>query len=135
MQSIKWLAILTAGILITACFFPWVSIEGKDFFVGGFYSSAASPFGMPGLLHVFFCFIYILFVLLQKIWSVRTAFFISAFNIAWAVRNFLVISACSGGVCPEKHTALYVILIGSIALTILTPFIDVKQGAEKPSSD
>jgi hypothetical protein len=134
MQSIKWLAILTAGVLITACFFTWISIEGKDFFVGGFYSSAGSNFGKPGVLHVFFCGVYILFVLLNRIWSVRTAFFVSAFNLAWGIRNFLVISACSGGECPEKHTGLYVILIGSVFLTILTPFIDVKSTTQNQSS-
>jgi len=127
MQSIRWLAILTAGILITACFFPWVSVAQKNFFVGGFYSSANNRFGEPGLLHTIFCSVYILLLLLNRIWSIRTAFFISAFNIAWAVRNFMVIPACSGGTCPEKHTALFVILIGSILLLLLTSLIGVKS--------
>jgi len=126
MQSIRWLAVLTAGILITACFFPWVSVEQKKFVVGGFFSSAASRFGQPGLFHTLFCSIYILLLLLNKIWSIRTAFFVSAFNIAWAVRNYIAISACSGGVCPEKHTAIFVILIGSILLLVLTALIEVK---------
>lgn len=127
MQSIRWLSILTAAIIITACFFTWVSVEEKDFFVGGFYSSANSRFGEPGIFHVTFCSIYILLLLLNKIWSIRTAFFVAAFNIAWAIRNFVVISACNGGVCPEKHTALYTILIGSIALIVLTSFIRIKE--------
>jgi hypothetical protein len=127
MQSIRWLSILTAAIIITACFFTWVSVEEKDFFVGGFYSSANNRFGEPGIFHVAFCSIYILFVFLNKIWSIRTAFFIAAFNIAWAIRNFVVISACNGGVCPEKHTALYTILIGSIVLIVLTSFIRIKE--------
>lgn len=126
MQSVRWLSILIAVIIITACFFTWVSVEEKYFFVGGFYSSANNRFGEPGILHVAFCAIYILFVLLNKIWSIRTAFFVSAFNIAWAVRNFVVLSTCSGGVCPEKHTALYTVLCGSIVLIILTLFIRVK---------
>jgi hypothetical protein len=46
--------------------------------------------------------------------------------VAWAIRNYIVISACNGGVCPEKHTGLYTILIGSILLLILTPFIQVR---------
>jgi hypothetical protein len=126
MQSIRWLSILTAAIIITACFFTWVSVEEKNFFVGGFYSSANNRFGEPGILHVAFCAIYILFVLLNKIWSIRTAFFVAAFNIAWAIRNFVVLSTCNGGLCPEKHTALYVILVGSILLLILTSIIKVR---------
>lgn len=127
MQSIRWLAILTASIIITACFFTWVSVESKGFFVGGFYSSANSRFGKPGILHTIFCGIYILLLLLNKVWSIRTAFFASGFNIAWAIRNYVVISACSGGTCPEKHTGLFTILIGSLLLVVLTPFIRVKE--------
>ena len=80
-------------------------------------------FGEPGILHVAFCLIYIFFLFLNRIWSMRTAFFVSAFNVAWAIRNYIVVSACSGGVCPEKHTGLYTILIGSILILVLTPFI------------
>lgn len=126
MQFFRWLCILLAAIIITACFFTWVSVDKANFFVGGFSSSANSRFGEPGILHVSFCLIYILLLLLNKIWSTRTAFFVAAFNIAWAVRNFTVISACNGGVCPEKHVALYVILLGSILLIVLTSFIRVK---------
>jgi hypothetical protein len=126
MQSIKWLAILIAGLIIVACFFTWVSIEDKNFFIGGFYSSTASTFGKPGLFHLIFCSLYVLLLLLNRIWSVRAGFFISAFNLAWAIRNFAVISACSGGVCPQKHTAIYTILIGSILLLVASPFIKVK---------
>lgn len=126
MQSIRWLSILTAAIIITACFFTWVSLDAKNFFVGGFSSSDNSRFGQPGILHTAFCSIIILLLLIKRIWSIRTAFFISAFNVAWAIRNYVVISACSGGLCPEKHTGLYTILIGSVLLLILTPFIQLK---------
>jgi hypothetical protein len=126
MRSIRWLAILIAGLIITACFFTWVSVDEKKFVIGGFYSSTSSTFGQPGLFHLIFCALYILFLLVNRIWSIRTAFFISAFNLAWAIRNFIVISACSGGTCPEKHTALYTILIGSILLITASSFVEVK---------
>jgi hypothetical protein len=127
MQSIRWLSVLTAVVIITACFFTWVSVESKNFFVGGFFSSENNKFGQPGILQVAFSAIYILLLLLNKIWSIRTAFFVAAFNVAWAVRNYIVISACNGGVCPERHTGLYTILIGSLLLLLLTPFIKVKS--------
>ena len=132
MQSIRWLSILTAAIIITACFFTWVSVEPKNFFVGGFVSSDNSRFGQPGILHTAFCSIIILLLLLNRVWSIRTSFFVAAFNVAWAVRNYVVISACSGGVCPEKHTGLYTILIGSVLLLLLTPFIKVHSKESLP---
>jgi hypothetical protein len=126
MQSIRWLSVLTAVVIITACFFTWVSVESKNFFIGGFFSSDYR-YGEPGILQTAFCLIYIAFIMLNKIWSMRSAFFVSAFNVAWAIRNYIVVSACSGGVCPEKHTGLYTILIGSILMMVLTAFIPVKQ--------
>lgn len=118
---------LTAVLVITSCFFPWVSIEEKNFMIGGFYSKGTTQYGKPGLLHTVFCVLYILLLLINRVWSIRTAFFIAALNIAWAIRNFILISACAGGECPEKHTGLYVILIGSVLLVILTAFIDVPK--------
>ena len=125
MQLMKGLAILTALVLIAACFFPWVSIENKNISISGF-SSDISTFGQPGLLHFVLCTLYILFLLINRVWSVRTAFFISAFNIAWAVRNFILISACSGGICPVKHPALYIVLVSSILILVMTLFVDMK---------
>lgn len=127
MQSIRWLAVLAAALIITACFFTWVNVDKTDYFIGGFYSGRKNQFGQPGILHVIFCGTCILFFMINKVWSLRSAFFISAFNVAWAARNFFLISACSEGVCPEKHTALYVILIASFALTVLAAFIQPKQ--------
>lgn len=126
MQPIRWLAILTAAMVIIACFFPWVSVDSKNFMVGGFRSSANNRFGEPGILQLSFCSICILLLLINRVWSIRTAFFIAAFNIAWALRNFVVLSACSGGLCPEKHVALYVLLIGSFLLIGLISFVEVR---------
>ena len=127
MRSVRWLALLTAVLIITACFFTWVSIEGKGFMIGGFFSKGTDQYGKPGLLHTILSSLYIFFVLLNKVWSIRTAFFIAAFNVSWAVRNFALISACSGGECPEKHTGLYVILVGSVLLIIFSGFIDAPK--------
>lgn len=78
----------------------------------------AMNFGKPGLLHIIFGVTVLAFVLANKIWSLKTAFFISAINIAWAVRNYMLLSSCSGGICPEKHTGIYLVLISS-ALSLL----------------
>lgn len=133
MRSMRWLSILTAALIITACFYKWVSVDENNFFIGGFYSSKESRFGQPGLFHVIFCVVIIALLIIGKLWSYRTAFFVSAFNIAWAARNFILIPACSGGTCPEKHTALYVILFGSIALIVFTAMVEVKP-KQKASS-
>lgn len=121
MWIMRWLSILAAISIIIACFFPWVRVPGKDVFFGGFYSSNEN-YGKPGLLHVVFSGLVILFLLINKVWSFRLAFFISAINIAWALRNYMIMSTCRGGECPEKLTALYVVAAASLCTTIFLLF-------------
>lgn len=117
MQIMKWLSIASILVLVIACFFPWISIESKNITVTGFNAEAVN-LGKPGLIHVFLSFIFLVFLLLNKTWSIRAAFFISAFNIAWGIRNFFELATCIAGICPVKHTALYIVLIVPLLATI-----------------
>ncbi|MBD0368379.1 MAG: hypothetical protein ICV51_00875 [Flavisolibacter sp.] len=118
----KILALCTALLLIVSCFLTWVTIPSKNILVTGVQAEGTS-FGKPGLMHLFLASVYIILVLLNKIWSKRLAFFLAALNIGWALRNFLLISACHMGICPEKHAALYLVLIASIAMMITVLFV------------
>lgn len=122
MRVMKILSILLLAVLIGSCFYPWVIIESRQITISGFVSDIPN-YGKPGLFHVIISFFYLLFLLIGKAWSTRAAFFISALNIAWALRNFVAISACSGGICPSKQPALYILLASSILLTICTLFV------------
>ncbi|HEU4470734.1 MAG TPA: hypothetical protein VFR58_06615 [Flavisolibacter sp.] len=130
MQIMKILALLTLALLIAACFLPWISIADRGIAISGFEATTAD-FGKPGLFHLVICSIYLLLVLIPKPWSLRIAFFVSTLNIAWALRNFILISACRGGICPDKHIGLYLVLICSLLLTVFTLFIRVKPKATR----
>jgi hypothetical protein len=95
--------------------------------VSGFHAEAIG-FGKPGYIHLVLSALFFLLLLLNKIWSLRTAFFVSAFNIAWGVRNFIALSSCSGGQCPTKHIALYVVLIAPVAATVFMLLIRKEKG-------
>lgn len=125
MQITKGLSLASVAALILSCYFPWVSIESKNLVVTGFHAEAMN-FGKPALLHIFLSGIFIIFILLNKIWSLRAAFFVSAFNIAWGIRNFIALSSCSGGECPIKHTALYIVLVAPVLASIFMLLIDKK---------
>jgi hypothetical protein len=117
MSLMKVLSIASFGGLIVACFFPWVIIPGRELVITGMNAEAIN-FGKPGLLHIVLGSIVILLLLLGKSWSLKTAFFVAAFNIAWAARNYFSLSACSGGVCPEKFTAIYMLPLLSVLAII-----------------
>jgi hypothetical protein len=117
MFIIKPVGILAAIGLIVACFFPWVIIESRHIIVSGL-ESAGTTFGKPGLLHLVFAGLYIILFLIGRVWSRRLNMVIALFNLAWAVRNFILISTCSGGECPVKQPALYVLLAASIIMLV-----------------
>jgi len=117
----KWIGTLAALTLIISCFFPWVFIESKNITVTGI-ESAGTNFGKPGYFHLFLAAIYLFFTFISKIWAKRWNLLIVALNIAWAARNYCIISACSGGECPEKNAALYIVLISSLLMLVAALF-------------
>ena len=130
MQIMKWIGVIAAIVLVAACFLPWVVIESKDIVVTG-VESTGTAFGKPGYFHIFFTGLYLLFVWINRLWSKRVNIFVSGFNVAWAVRNFMIISICYGGECPVKQAGLYIVLISSIVMLISVLFSDAAV-KEKP---
>jgi hypothetical protein len=128
MRWMKWVGLLSALLLIFSCFFPWVIIISKGITIRG-VDSAGTNFGKPGYFHLFLSFAFIVFNFIERIWAKRINIFIVAINLAWAIRNYIIISACQGGECPEKRLALYTVVFGSIAMlvTALFPDIDVQD--------
>ena len=125
----KWIGLVAAIALISACFFPWVFIESKNVTVSGIASEGTS-FGKPGYFHFVLAGIYLLLHFIQRIWSKRLNILVSALNTGWAVRNYFLISACSGGECPEKKTALYVLLASSVLMLIAALLPNLSMGEE-----
>jgi hypothetical protein len=126
----RWLAIASSVILIAACFFPWITIDSKNIVVSGIDATGTS-FGKPGYMHLLLGVIAIGLLFVKKILAVRICIFLTAFNAAWAIRNFIVLAVCEGGVCPQKQTALFVVLVSSFALMICNFFIPVNVVAQQ----
>jgi len=124
---LRWIGIAIACVLIAACFMPWVTIESKQITVTGF-ETIGTNYGKPGLVHLVVSSLYIFLLLLNRIWSKRTAFFIGAINVAWSIRNFLLISACYAGECPEKEISLYLLVICSILCLLVFVLGDIRRG-------
>jgi len=124
----KWIGLLATIALVIACFLPWVFIDSKSITVTGIQSTGTN-FGKPGYFHLFLAVFYVVFNFFPRVWAKRFNILVATLNIAWAVRNYLLISACSGGECPEKKTALYIVLISSIVMLLaaLTPKVKLEK--------
>jgi hypothetical protein len=123
----KGLSVLCFAGLIAACFFPWITVESRGLVITGMHAEALN-FGKPGLFHIILSAVIIVFLVLGRTWSVRAAFFIGAFNLAWAARNYFSLSACSGGVCPEREPALYLLPVLSVLGVIFLLLIRQNSG-------
>ena len=130
LRCMKWIGLLSVLGLIIACFFPWVYIESKDITVTGI-SSAGTNFGSPGYFHFFLAAFYLVFNFIPRVWAKRANLLVVALNIAWAARNYFVISACAGGECPEKKIGLYIVLISSVLMLVAALLPKVELPAEQ----
>lgn len=122
-------SLLAAGLLVVACFLPWMTVESKALTITG-VDTTGTLFGKPGYFHFVWAGLYLLFLFINKVWSVRTALVFAAFNLAWTARNFLLLPACAGGECPVRRAGLYLLLFAAVAM-FFAPLIEkrVKQTA------
>lgn len=130
MRYIKWAGLLAVVLLIGSCFLPWVIITSKNIIVSG-VDSTGTNFGRPGYTHFVLSFFFILFHFMPKLWAKRWNLVIAALNIAWAVRNYFIISMCREGECPEKQIGLWLAILGSVLMLLAALFPDLKLKDEK----
>lgn len=129
MSRFVWLGLLATIIVFIACFYPWVTIPSKNIIISG-VDSGETAFGKPGYLNFILGGMYAIFLIIQKDWARKVAMFAAGFNIAWSVRNFLIISTCHAGICPERQPALYVVLIASVVMFLALMFVKTKVRQE-----
>lgn len=125
MRWMKWTGLAAVILLIVSCFLPWVFIASKNIVLSG-VDTNGTRFGKPGYFHFFFCFFFILFTLIPRVWAKRVNLVVTAMNMAWAIRNYFIITTCRGGECPEKHTGIYLLVLASFAMLVSALFPDIK---------
>jgi hypothetical protein len=130
MSRFVWLGLLATLILVIACFYPWVTIPSKNIVVSG-VDATGTAFGKPGYLNFILSSIYVIFLVIPKEWARKAALFAAAFNLAWSVRNFLIISTCHAGICPERQTAIYIVLVSALVMLIALMLTKTKVRQEE----
>lgn len=98
-------------------------IESRQLTITG-VDTTGTDFGKPGYFHFVWAALYLIFLIINKVWSKRVALGLSAFNVAWALRNFLLIPVCAGGECPVKQVGLYLLLAASILMFVTGLFYE-----------
>ncbi len=131
MKHSQTIGFIAALLVIGLCFLPWSYVESRQLTISGIHAEGTS-FGKPGLFNIIICSIMALLFLVPRIWAKRTNVFIGALNLAWSVRNYLLVSACMMGECPVKKPALYSIVFLSLLMQFMAFFPKIKLPV-KPS--
>lgn len=130
MRYMKWIGLASVILLVVSCFLPWVIITSQNIIVSG-VDSTGTNFGKPGYTHFVLSFFFIIFHFIPKLWAKRINLLIVALNIAWAIRNYFIISTCREGECPEKQIGLWLVLGASAIMLAAALFPDIELKEDK----
>jgi len=121
MNRSQLIAVIAIIVLFTACFLPWMRIEEPAITVTGMDTSG-TRYGKPALVHFVLAAFILACTFINKIGAKRLNLLFAALNLAWAIRNFGVLPKCEGGICPEKLSGLYLVLMAAVILMITVLF-------------
>ena len=115
-------------ILIIACNMDWVHIDGGKLTVSGL-KAVGTNFGKPGLMNIITGSMAGILFLTPFLWAKRINLFFCAFNLAWAIRNYIIVTMCREGDCPEKQTGIYLLMTSSVLMLLLSfiPEININK--------
>lgn len=125
MSRSQWIGVLSGSVLIISCFLPWVFLHDVNIVISG-TDTTGTRYGEPAYNHFILVFFILAFTFIHKIWAKRWNLAVAALNLAWAIRNFILLSRCEAGECPEIRIGLYLVLITSIILLTTTFFPNIK---------
>lgn len=134
MKYSNWIGLLAAVSIIAICFTNWVTVPSVQLTIGGMQSSGQHNFGRPGMMHLVLSIAAAIMFLLPYTWAKRTNIFITGLNIAWAIRNYIVLSKCYGGECPEKSINLYLLMIATGLMLLMSLLPDMEIRNEKKAN-
>ncbi|HEY8397512.1 MAG TPA: hypothetical protein VIK80_06200 [Flavihumibacter sp.] len=128
MKYTNQLGALASLLIIGTCFVTWVTIPGTTITISGM-ATEGTNYGRPGLMNIIMCSAAFILFLVPKVWAKRTNLFVSGFNAAWAFRNFILVSTCHAGDCPDRHWGLFVYLILALFQLVMAclPRLELKE--------
>ncbi len=134
MKYYKPLGIFCCLLLICASFMPWAYYAdlGKSF--TGFFSENNS-YGKPGKYLSIFAVISIALIITPKVWAKRVHLFLAALGVGYAVKTYILFTSCYKAYCPEKQAGIFLMLISTFLILIVSIFPDLRIEQEKKQTN
>ncbi len=119
MKYSQTIGIVTALALIGICFLPWSYIAVRNITLTGM-KTTGTDFGKPGLLNIILAVISIIFFSVPRIWAKRTNIFICMLGFAWSIRNYILLTTCFLGDCPEKKAGIFLMVAACFIMMLMS---------------
>ncbi|HWB26466.1 MAG TPA: hypothetical protein VG738_13360 [Chitinophagaceae bacterium] len=130
MKYSQLIGIAAVIAIVIVCFIPWVYIPAVKITVTGLQATG-TDFGKAGLMMFVLGAVNIIFFITPKIWAKRTNVFIAAILLSWAIKNYIVISACYAGECPEKRAGIYLQVLFAFVVLLMSFFPKIELPKEE----
>ena len=134
MKYYKIIGVLACILLTVSCFLPWAYYPDLGVSFNGFFSEK-NLYGKPGKIFVFIAVCAATLIMLNRVWAKRVLIFLSAINIAYLIKTYILFTTCYSGTCPQKQYGLYLLITSSILLMIASLFPDVKINDDVKDGD
>jgi len=82
---------------------------------------------------IFFSVVEIVFFLIPRVWAKRANIFVAAVGFAWAVKSYILYTACYRGTCPERRVGIFLVLGGTVLVLVaaLLPRLALKEETDR----
>jgi hypothetical protein len=125
MKYYKITGFITCTLLVISCFLPWAYYPDLHTSFTGFYSEQ-DMYGKPGKVFIFFAVCCLALILINKVWAKRTCIFFAAFNTGYLIKTYVLFTSCYNTICPQKQYGLYLLILSSVILMIVSVFPNMK---------
>ncbi len=135
MKYYKLTGFLACLLLAISCFLPWAYYPDLHKSFTGFFSEQ-NMYGRPGKVFIFFAISSLILIFIDKIWAKRTLIFFAALNIGYLLKTYVIFTSCYNTYCPQKQYGLYLLILSSVVLMIVSFFPGLKlQKADESATE
>ena len=131
MKFSQWIGIVAAIVLILSGFMNWTWYPDIHKYFTGF-ESENNIYGRPGKIFIYFSSVAILFFAIPRVWAKRWNVLVCTIIVAFAVKTFILYTACYRGVCPVKQPGIWMMIACAAIILLCALLPDLKINEKSP---
>ena len=119
MKFAHLLGCISCLLLIAAVFQPWIYIPSVNLTISGWHAEGTN-FGKPGLVPLVLCSLMAILFLIPKVWAKLVTILLATLQLAWMIRNYILLTTSFIGEVPEKTWVLQSLIPLSLIIILMS---------------